>query len=211
MTSRTYCAIIGDITRSRELPDRAAVQRKFLRTIDRINAEFSRSIAAGFRFRVSEGDAFEGLLDHPAESYRIVRFLREQMGPVPFLVGIGVGTLSTPLGKNVDAVDGEAFHRARRALEHARSRRQAIVFDLDSPSLPLLNALVGLMEAVRVTPRQREVLRWMGALGTQAAVARKLKISQPAVSKVMTVPAIAKLVGAENAVADLLRDPFPRE
>jgi len=208
MHKRTYCAIVGDITRSRDLPDRAAVQRRFLRALERLNAGFADALTAGFRFRVSEGDSFEGLLDHPAESYRLVRGLRHDMDPVPFAVGIGVGGLSTPTGKNVDAIDGEAFHRARNALSQARQHGQEVVFDVDVPWLPLLNALVGLMEKERsrLTPRQREVLRWSEALDTQRAVARRLKISQPAVSKVLTVPTIRKLTEAEQVVQQFLRD-----
>jgi hypothetical protein len=85
-----------------------------------------------------------------------------------------------------------------------------VVFDLDSPSVALLNALVGLMEKerLRLTARQREVLHWMERLGTQIAVARKLKVSQPAVSRVMTVPTVRKLIEAEEVVQRFL-DAFP--
>jgi|WetSurMetagenome_2_1015567.scaffolds.fasta_scaffold277100_2 hypothetical protein len=207
MTKSTYCAIIGDITRSRDLPNRATIQRRFLRSLEQVNAEFADAIVSDFRFRVTEGDSFEGLLNHPALSYRFTRRIREHMEPVPFTIGIGAGTLSTAPGRNVDAVDGEAFHRARAALDLARKRKQEVLFDLESPSLALLNALVGLMEKERgrLTPRQREVVRWMDVLDNQAAVARKLKISQPAVSKVLNVPTIRKLSEAEQVLGDFLR------
>jgi hypothetical protein len=45
----------------------------------------------------------------------------------------------------------------------------------------------------------------MDALGNQAAVARKLKISQPAISKVLNVPTIRKLSEAEQVLGDFLR------
>lgn len=210
MTRRSYCAIIGDIVRSRDLPNRGAVQRKFLRTVGRLNEEFAPVLVADFRFRVREGDSFEGLLRHPAQSYRFVRRLQQHMEGIPFVVGVGAGPLSTPLARNVDVVDGEPFHRARTALALARQSRQEVVFDLDSPSVALLNALVGLMEKerLRLTARQREVLHWMERLGTQIAVARKLKISQPAVSRVMTVPTVRKLIEAEEVVQRFL-DAFP--
>jgi hypothetical protein len=211
MKKQSYCAIIGDINRSRDLPDRAKMQRQFLRTIDSLNREFKESIVSDFRFRVSHGDAFEGLLIAPAESYRFARRLQDLMKPAPFSIGIGIGSLSTKLVKNVDTVDGEAFYRARCALELATKNRQEVVFDFDSSALLLTNALVGLIEKEwgRLTSRQREVIERMKELKSQEAVAKKLKITQPAVSKVLGSPIIRTLTEAEKALHEFLACSFP--
>jgi hypothetical protein len=218
MKKQLYCAIIGDINRSRALPDRAKIQRQFLRTIDLLNKEFKKSIVSEFRFKVSEGDSFEGLLVSPAESYRFARRLQDLMEPIPFAIGIGIGSLSTTFTKNkrkkvnVDTVDGEAFYLARRAVASAKKKRQEVMFDFDSPALHLTNALVGLMESEwgRLTPRQREIIQRMKVLGSQEAVAKKFKITQPAVSKVLGSPTIRKMAEAEKALHEFLASLSPQ-
>jgi hypothetical protein len=218
MKKQLYCAIIGDINRSRDLPDRAKIQRLFLRTIDLLNNEFKKSIVSEFRFRVSEGDSFEGLLVSPAESYRFARRLQDLMEPIPFAIGIGIGSLSTTFTKKkrkkvkVDTIDGEAFYRARRAVASAKKERQEVMFDFDSPALHLTNALVGLMESEwkRLTSRQQEIIQRRKELEGQEAVARKLRISQPAVSNVLRSPTIRKMTEAEDALHDFLAS-MPRK
>jgi hypothetical protein len=202
MTRVLYCAIVGDMNRSRELPERKKVQRAFLRVVEKLNEEFKDQLASDFRFRVSEGDAFEGLLSTPAQSYRCARRLIELMSPIAFSIGIGIGPVATELSRSVDVVDGEAFHRARNALAQAKKKRQEVMFDFDTPAVTLVNALAGLVEKEwnRLTVRQREVIRCMNALGNQDRVARKLKISQPAVAKVLNVPTVRKMLEGDLAL-----------
>jgi hypothetical protein len=206
MTRTTYCAIIGDMTKSRDLSGRKRAQKLFVGVVERVNQEFKGSLVSDFRFRIREGDSFEGLLASPAESYRCTRRLLALMSPLAFSVGIGIGPVATELSADVDLVDGEAFHRARAALAQARKVRQEIVFDFASPAAGLLNALAGLVEKewYRLTDRQREVIRLMGELGNQERVARKLKITQPAVAKVLGAPTVRKMLEGEHAVHEFL-------
>lgn len=199
----TYCAIIGDIKRSRSLPGRARIQRRFVDVIATINREFKKEIAS--KFLLTLGDEFQGLLHSPAVSYRLVRRVQELMAPVEFAFGIGVGTLATPLKPEALGMDGEVFHRARAAIEKARKSKRDILYDLNSPSLDLLNAIIGLIghERRRMTARQQQILRLMEVTERQAAVARRLRISQPAVSKV--VSSLRHVLEAEEAVQSFLQ------
>ena len=201
----SYCAIIGDINRSRDLPHRARVQRAFQRAIEQINAEFRDEIAADFVLTI--GDEFQGLLLTAKEGYRLVRRFAELMEPVDFAFGLGIGPLSTPLKKGVAlGMDGEAFHRARAALATAKEEKRCLVLDIDHPSLPLANALLALMERdwARLTPRQKEILRLVAKYGNQSMVARKLRISQPAVSKSVSASLAGRLSEAEAALGGFL-------
>lgn len=199
----TYCAIIGDIRRSRSLPRRARVQQRFADAIDAINREFRKEIAS--KFLLTLGDEFQGLLHSASASYRLVRRFQELMAPVDFCFGIGVGTLSTPLKPEALGMDGEAFHRARAALEKARKSKRDILYELNSPSLDLLNAIIGLIghERRRMTARQQQILRLMEETERQQTVARRLRISQPAVSKV--VSSLRHVLEAEEAVQRFLQ------
>jgi predicted transcriptional regulator len=56
----------------------------------------------------------------------------------------------------------------------------------------------------RLTSRQREIIQQMKVLKSQGAVARKLKISQPAVSKVLSIPTIRKMTESERVLYEFL-------
>lgn len=201
----SYCAIIGDINRSRDLPHRARVQRAFQRAIEKINSEFRDEIASNFVLTI--GDEFQGLLLSAKEGYRLVRRFAELMEPVDFAFGLGIGPLSTPLKKEAAlGMDGEAFHRARAALAAAKREKRRLVLDFDHASLPLANALLALMERdwARLTPRQKEILRLMDKYRNQSLVARKLRISQPAVSKSVSSALAGRLTEAEEALGGFL-------
>ena len=204
MKKEQYCTIIGDINKSRSLAGRARVQEKFQHAIETLNKEFKKEIAS--KFILTLGDEFQGLLYSPSESYRLVRRFQDLMGKTSFSFGIGVGTLSTELTATAIGMDGECFHRARNALGRAKSNKRDVVYDYDHPTVSLVNALIGLMETQwsRLTPRQKKISQLMKELRNQEAVAKKLRITQPAVSKVYSTGAIKQLQEAEKALHDAL-------
>lgn len=203
MTSRRYCAIIGDIRRSRTLLRRGRVQLRFANAIETINREFKKEITS--KFLLTLGDEFQGLLVSPVESYRLLRRFQDLMEPVSFSFGVGVGTLSTPLKKDALGMDGEAFHRARAALDKAKKNKREILYSLDSPALDLANALIGSLESdwQRLTPRQKEIVQLIKEFKGQESVAKRLRISQPAVSK--AVSSLRHMTEAERALHEFLR------
>ena len=204
MKPKSYCAIIGDINKSRSLPHRAKVQKQFQRAIDAINKEYKGQISS--KFVLTLGDEFQGLLSSPSESYRIVRRFQDLMGSVPFAFGIGLGILATPVNpKEALGMDGECFHRARKALETAKKEHRGVVYDFDSPAASLINALVGLMEVLwgRLTPRQRRIAQ-LSKLYNQKDTARRLRITPQAVSKAYASTGLKRLQGAESTLQTYL-------
>lgn len=206
MKPRSYCAVIGDINRSRSIPDRARVQRKFRSAIEKINAEYRDSIAA--RFLVTLGDEFQGLLLRPDVSYDVVRRFEDLMKPVRFAFGVGVGTLSTPLRKEALGMDGKAFHRARRALDEAKHRNRTVFYILESDQDAAINAIVALMDVQwqRLTSRQKQVARLLKEQSPKD-VARRLRISVQAVSKAKQSAGMVELEEAGEVLRRLLQKP----
>jgi hypothetical protein len=192
MKQRTYCAVIGDINRSRSLTDRSKVQRRFVATMEKINREFKDAIAA--QFLVTVGDEFQGLLVSPEASYEMILRIEELMQSIPFACGVGVGTLATPLRKEALGMDGEVFHRARNALAEAKRRKRSVCYSFESPSEPLINALVALMDRHwhGLTGRQRQIARLLKD-GEPKHVARRLHISVQAISKARRSSSLAEL------------------
>ncbi len=206
MKLRTYCAIIGDINRSRSLANRSRVQRKFKRAIDTLNKEFKKEIAS--KFVLTLGDEFQGLLHSPAESYRLVRRFQEMMGDISFSFGVGAGPLSTSLNpRSAIGMDGEAFHRARAALQYAKKHKRSLWFDFDNHAIGIVNALVGSIAKGRLllNPTQRMMAQLMRAELRQVTVAKKLNVSQQYISKAIQTTTMKETLEAEAALSEFLR------
>ena len=209
MKTRKYCAIIGDINKSRRLENRNKIQNDFQKAIDRINREFKRDIAS--KFLITLGDEFQGLLLSPRESYFLIRRFQELMEPVGFAFGIGIGTISTSFKKVTTTMDGDVFHRARKALEASKKQRRTLLFDFDHPSLTVTNVLAGLIhnQWLQLTPKQRRIAELMKHHQNQTQVAKILSISQPSVWKVVRSTNLDVLHEAEVLLARFLATLLP--
>ena len=207
MTTRdqkVYCAIIGDINKSRTLPGRNRVQKRFRRAVETVNREFRDDIASPFL--ITLGDEFQGLLLSPVESHHLVNRFRQLMQPVSFAFGVGIGTLSTPLNSSIAlGMDGDAFYRARSALSIAKARKRTLTYGVNAASEELINALVALMDRQwrRLTPRQQQISRMLRQHNAKD-VARRLRISPQAVSKARSAAGAAELDEAAAALRRFL-------
>ena len=206
MSQKTYCAIIGDINRSRSLENRAKVQRRFASAIDTINKEFKTSVAS--KFLITLGDEFQGLLVSAEQSYDLVRRFQDLMEPVPFAFGIGIGTLSTLLRKDKTlGMDGEAFHRARQALDESKHKKRTVNYSFNSGSEDIINALIGLMDKqwLRLTARQRRVVRLLKEQSAKE-VSRRLRITTQAISKAKRSAGMVELEEAAEVLRKFMKN-----
>jgi hypothetical protein len=203
MKTQVYCAIIGDIKKSRVLPERAKIQLKFQRAIDIINREYKEEIAS--KFILTLGDEFQGLLNQATESYRLIRRFQDIMDGVPFAFGIGIGSLSTSLKKEALGMDGACFHHARAALQQAKKKKREVIFSFDGDASKLTNALVGLLEKEweKLTPRQREIVQLLKKHKPNE-ITKKLKISRQAVWKTSKTALVSQMNEAEGSLHEFL-------
>jgi len=201
-----YCAIIGDINKSRQLEKRGAVQKKFKKTVDLINKEYRKEIAS--KFLITIGDEFQGLLHSPAKSYELVRHFQDVMEPVPFSFGVGIGTLATPITpKAAIGMDGECFHRARTALQRAKKEKKELFYEFDDPASVLVNAIVSSLDKQWkiLNDTQRSVLQLRKNNLSQLAIGKKLGITKQAVSKAITSATIKEMERAITALDSFLQ------
>lgn len=200
-----YCAIIGDINRSRTLPRRGQLQKKFSDAVTIINREYRDQVAS--RFLVTLGDEFQGLLKTPERSYELVRRFQDIVGNVTFSYGVGIGTLTTPLDpKLAIGMDGECFHRARAAVSKAKKNKRQIVYDFNDPGLDLVNAMVAMLDKQWkfLGATQRKIAQLMKDQYRQVDIAKKLRISQQAVSKARRSSALAEMQESVDALQKFL-------
>jgi hypothetical protein len=202
-----YCAVIGDINKSRSLPRRNKVQEKFKEAVKTINKEFKNDIAS--KFLVTLGDEFQGLLINPSSCYKIIQRFQDMMEPVPFSFGVGIGVLSTPLNpKEAIGMDGECFHRARTAVQKAKKDKQEVVFDFHDPSLPIINALVKILHRQKQLLRssEKKILRLREKNLSQLIIAKRLRVTQQAVSKVIKNAPLVEIEESVDALNNFFYD-----
>jgi DNA-binding NarL/FixJ family response regulator len=117
-------------------------------------------------------------------------------------VGIGFGTLDTPLQRVAINVDGPVLHAARAAIDHAKKAKAlGGVFhgfdDLDD----ILNGIARLLwfHRSRWTPAQRSIASLLRKGMSQIQVAEKLKIAKQVVSRQVLAAGCFQYIAAENA------------
>ena len=193
-------ALIADIIRSRELPDRRGAQHVIHETLDRA----AEGLALTQRPYATVGDELQAvsttLADALALTLRTHLLLPEGLG---LRFGIGVGTISEVEGVAGRLIqDGSAWWAAREAIESAhRLQDEGRAFvrtwlrihpDVVSGSGGGQSEREGLVNSVlilrdqavfRFQSRQRRMMAGLLMGVTQVEVARQEKVSQQAVSE----------------------------
>ena len=182
MVEKHYFAVIGDIIGSRNVDDRAVLQRQLDAGLTNVNKQYAHQIASEYLLTI--GDEFQGLLRTTEAIDKILASLRVAVHPAELRFGIGVGGLATPLREQAIGMDGRCFQRARVAIERAKEHSTQIEVDPGEahPAFEIYSLLYSGMRR-SWTERQRQIidLSMSGMDGVE--IARLLEISQPAVSQ----------------------------
>jgi len=68
-------------------------------------------------FKITLGDEFQGLIEHPSLALPIIDYLQRHLHPIQLRFGVGIGKLDTPIiADSPFGMDGPAYHQAREAL-----------------------------------------------------------------------------------------------
>jgi len=160
------------------------------------------------------------LQDIPEEIRRELEFLlvshvdevlNAALHPARFRAALASGTVDVAAqSRDAASMDGPAFHRAADAL--AQARRGGLSFAIAIEGAPqevvhLVQAAARLHEAISSswTAREAEAVHVYRLEGTQAAVARKLRITQQAVSDALLRARLSDLTFAEEAIRTWLQ------
>jgi hypothetical protein len=213
-----HLAVIGDLSGSRGVPDRAALQRDLKHALKLIGERKSFAAARAAGPEITAGDEFQVLLyadERRAPGTVAMSFLAElsEELPVKCAFGIGFGTLSTALKAPIRELDGTCFHRAREALERAkREDRWAVVAGVPAPDAEIANAILRLTGSIREswTDRQKEIIRVRRKTPLQKDVARKLRVSPSVISEALSAARHDAVLEAEATVVAMF-DRFAKE
>ena len=187
-----YCVIVGDIIKSREIEDdaRAETMRRVKEVLERVNAHQRGIIMADFG--LVRGDAFEGVLLTQICAAEITRTLIREIYRINgTLIRISsvFGELQTRVNDRNEA-NGPAFYKASADIDRMKAVKKSgllqVSFDTDSVARPVVDSLLGLINAVFSgwTERQREIAFLMEEHGgSRRRVTDELGISAQAVGK----------------------------
>ncbi len=211
---KNYIAVIGDLIKSKNIPNRFEFQEELKDTFTKINAKYSRSIAS--KFSVTIGDEFQAVLFLDNSLLKILDELFINV-PYDFRLGIGFGSLSTKIDSELSiGADGEAFWRAREAIEfihNSNYRNRCNIFfigerDVDSS----INTIFLLSETIKSkwTAVQKETFAAMMNENIysedfkQNDLARILHIDESSLSRRLSNGDIKIYLRARNEIACLL-------
>ncbi|CAN5163545.1 SatD family protein [soil metagenome] len=217
----TGVAVIADLVKSREQPDRALAQARVVAALDEAN----REVPAVQPFAPTVGDEFQALYGSVPAAILSTLLLRLVLPEgLDLRFGIGVGEYRTVSGDVADVIqDGSAWWSARSAIVEGRKRERRTTPGLrtwyvvapehygttmDAPPQAVTNAyLLGRDQLVTaMDPAFRTRLLGLMRGQTQEALARAEGVSQSAISQSMhRSGAFAVLAGSELFGQELAR------
>ncbi|MGE3174356.1 MAG: SatD family protein [Planctomycetota bacterium] len=210
-------AWIADLRASRAVEDRPGLAHRLGEALQHLGLVGGDAWLAPPR-TVKGIDEISGLLRTPAPAFDALVHLHLSLWPLQFRVGLGEGDVDVARRTgDAGAMDGSAFHRAAAALDRAGDQDLpfAIARADDAPTAVTVAAEA--LAALHVTWTGRWTARQTAAalayrdLGHQRDAARRLGVSQPAVSRHLRAAAHDELVRAEAALRGLLPRCFAAE
>lgn len=190
------------MVRSRDLPRsrRRVLQKQFSTLIVNLNRNYRKTISS--RFVITLGDEFQGILNSAVMIPDLLWHLEQDFPGRELRVGVGFGTLDTPLQSDAINIDGPVLHLARAAIEQAKkSQSLGGVFRGFGELDDILNAMARLLwfHRSRWTRSQRRIAGLIRQGLSQTQVAKKLGIRKQVVSRQVLASGCFQYIAAENA------------
>jgi hypothetical protein len=210
MRSCIKTVILGDLIHSREKTDRAALATHIAQVLTAVDRKFSAEFHAPLI--LAKGiDEISGVLNSPATCFRICRTVNESMHPHCFRFAVVQEKLDVAVdSRDSRLMDGPAFHMASDLMAQAKKQGSFYSFRLGF-LVPELEGLVcgaaNLTHVLRQewTRHQRRVIAAYEQYRKQERVARKLGISQQAVSDALREAKWKSLVQQETLLDAVLQ------
>lgn len=207
--SKLYIAVIADMVGSRSVPrsQRRVLQKRFAGLITSLNRDYRKIIES--KFVITLGDEFQGLLNSTAAIPDMIWRLEQDLPQREFRVGIGLGTLDTPIQKYAINIDGPALHTARAAIEQAKKvKALGGLFHGFGELDDILNGVAGLLwfQRSRWTQPQRNIANLLRKGLSQTEVAKALGIKKQVVSRQVLASGCYQYIAADNAWRMILQN-----
>lgn len=201
-----YTAIIGDLVGSRTIENRPALQRKLVDTLSEVNHLFAESLTSSLI--ITTGDEFQALACDLNSAYRIAKEIELRLHPFAVRFGIGYGSIEVfpKNGEFAIGFDGEAFWRAREAIEDSKFSKVSLSFRTGTEFDEILKSVQMAIEWIvrKRTDFQNRVVSLCRKDYTQAKIAIELKTHQPNISRALKDAGYYEELGLYIVISNIL-------
>jgi hypothetical protein len=189
--------------------ERKSVQSRFSEYIGALNRSKRYRSALVSKFAITLGDEFQGILKDSSVLPDLIWDVTGALGLPAFRLGIGYGTIDTAIPPYAINLDGPALHRARAAIETAKSGEilGGVFVGFGEEIDEVANGIARLL-SFHVHKRSSIQLRVLGFLRqgySQVEIARLMNQSPQAVSQHKKAAGWESFHAGEQALCAILR------
>jgi hypothetical protein len=141
-------------------------------------------------YAITAGDEFQTILGRAALVPEVIFDLRVKLWPLRLRIGIGVGAVKEKIERPVNRMGGEAFQRARRAIEAVKDEhlRYEVLTEFRTGN-ESFDAAANLIYALQdtllleITRKQQDTVRTYCEEGGIGGTAKRLRLNESTVSR----------------------------
>lgn len=185
---RKFYVLLGDVISSRRISDRERFQNQFEEILEKINATYVEDIFADFK--ILKGiDEIGGVLSTMSNIYKIINEMLEQLHPNLIRFVLIFDYIDTGMESfDISKMDGPAFHKASDTMNTLKKSK--LLFEMSVSDKMIDTAIIGQINLILLTKKnwslkQHQIVREYKSTHNQDDVAKKLGITQQAVSKTL--------------------------
>lgn len=216
MATETTYALIGDIVDSRKISERHKAARQIESALTMANEYLQDDLLAPLR--LTQGvDEISGVLKRPSEILTALHLINGRIWPYQLRLAIGEGSVDDLTGRrDAGLMDGPGFHKAAEGMKRAKSKKLPLTIELhdqrEKAAIEAIETIAKLTKALSAGWKEASVnvfnllMAEKTSETTQTQLAKRLKISQQAVSKLMMRSHFKDLKKAQRSVANLFED-----
>lgn len=188
MPSTIYGVLIADILESRSRADLRGLLGTQLAAVSRRHL---RKNLIQLPYSVTAGDEFQSLTRNLPSIPAVILDLRRALRPLSLRIGVGFGRISDRIQPPVNRLSGEAFQRARNAIEnikHGSLFKFEVLTAFESRNAGFngtINLIYGLHDTLvlKITDKQWETIEEFLEKPTLEQAAKRLKLDASTVSR----------------------------
>lgn len=188
MPSTIYAVLIADVMESRARTDIRGMLGKKLAAVSK---RHRRQKLIQLPYSVTAGDEFQTVARDLPSIPALILDLRRALRPLSLRIGVGIGRISDRIQPPVNRLGGEAFQRARSAIENIKTNslfKFNVLTAFESRNAGFnstINLIYGLHDTLvlRITEKQWETIEEFLEKPTLEQTAKRLRLDASTVSR----------------------------